>query len=61
MANLTAFLEELDALSRKHGVWIDTSDVDSGTVDLFNAEERIIAVGLYCDEDTQEYLVEEEF
>lgn len=60
MSNLKKFLEELDLLSRKHGVWIDTSQI-SESVDLIDEDLRVIAGGLYCDDDTQEYLVKEEF
>lgn len=52
------FLDELDALSRKHGVWIETKDVEEGTVTLVDKEGAELATGLEIDDDSQEYIVD---
>lgn len=52
------FLDELDALSRKHGVWIETKDVEEGTVTLVDKEGAELAAGLEIDDDNQEYIVD---
>lgn len=59
MSKLGKFLGELDVLSRKYGIWIDVNEY-SETVNLVNEDLDVIAVGLHCDEDTQEYLVKED-
>ena len=52
------FLDELDALSRKHGVWIETKDVEEGTFTLVDKEGAELATGLEIDDDSQEYIVD---
>lgn len=59
MSKLRKFLEELDELSRKHEIWIQVNDTNY--VDLIDGEYNVIAKGLYNDENTQEYLVEENY
>lgn len=59
MSKLSKFLEELDELSRKHEIWIQVNDTNY--VDLIDGEYNVIAKGLYNDENTQEYLVEENY
>jgi hypothetical protein len=58
MSELSEFLKELDTLSRKYGIWIEVDENADG-IALVNEDLDVIAVGLYCDEDTQEYLVQE--
>lgn len=53
-----AFLADLDELSRKHGVWIETHEGERDSVTLVDEDTNMIAYGLYNDEDTQEYLVD---
>jgi hypothetical protein len=60
MNKLSKFLKELDSLSRKYGIWIEVDENADG-VALVNKDLDVVAVGLYCDEDTQEYLVQEDF
>ena len=54
-SKIDGFLKELNRLSRKHGVWIETTSDDSVT--LVNEDLEIIGIGLYNDADTQEYCV----
>lgn len=50
------FLKELDEISRKHGVWLNLDDVE-GSLDLEDAECKVVAEGLSIDPDSQEYKV----
>jgi hypothetical protein len=52
------FLDELDALSRKHGVWIETKDVEEGTITLVEEDGTQLATGLEIDENSQAYIVD---
>lgn len=58
MVKVKKFLEALDKISRECGVWIDTSDIDYGTVKLIDENLDTIATGLENDDDTQEYIVD---
>jgi hypothetical protein len=53
MSNVEKFLNELDLLSRKHGVWIEIRDTDEANLVDENFDE--LTTTFYCDEDTQEY------
>jgi hypothetical protein len=58
MSKIREFLKELDTISRKYGIWIEVDENADG-IALVNEDLDVIAVGLYCDDDTQEYLVQE--
>lgn len=54
-SNIQSFLDELDLLSRKHGVWIEVDPHEKNSVSLIDENLDTIAYDFHCEEDSQEY------
>lgn len=58
MENIKSFLEELEELSVKHGLWLEKND-QKGTIDIVDKQVKVIAEDLHFNGNIQLYTVSE--